>query len=96
MDTRVDFDKDIHDEQVLTCPRCGGNNLHHGDVTVFERTREDGPATVVSVGHRSNNGNPSDRRDGVVIRFTCENACDPFELTVTQHKGWTLLAWREI
>ena len=39
-------------------------------------------------------GNPSDRRHGLAVAFTCE-AC-PFqgELTVAQHKGATLVGWR--
>jgi hypothetical protein len=45
-------------------------------------------------GAQAERGNPSSRRNGVVIRFWCED-CDVIsELTLEQHKGNTLLRWR--
>jgi hypothetical protein len=43
-------------------------------------------------------GNPSGRRDGLSIKFWCEGCKgvdeDILELTISQHKGSTLLGWR--
>jgi hypothetical protein len=77
--------------------------LHHGVVTVYNR-RENADSvalTQVSSGQGTIeivpsawSGNPSARRDGVVIRFVCENCDETSELTIAQHKGQTLLGWR--
>jgi len=39
-------------------------------------------------------GNPSRRRDGLAIEFSCENCPAILELTIKQHKGETFFAWR--
>ncbi len=40
-------------------------------------------------------GNPSSRRDGLVVRFWCEGCGDdPIELCIAQHKGTTEIGWR--
>src|SRR5262245_44851146 len=60
----------------LACPRCGEQYLHHGRVTVYDRS-EDEPKltkTVVDRGvtvktiHARGSGNPSARRHGLAIR----------------------------
>ena len=100
------------DHAVLRCPRCGGANLHHGGVAIFDRVKEDDPKTIVttfcnrtiqtSVGPTKGSGNPSSRRGGLSIGFWCEH-CDggsdwrehgAIELTISQHKGETQMAWR--
>jgi uncharacterized Zn finger protein (UPF0148 family) len=95
----------------LLCPRCGGTNLHHEMVSVYSR-REDAEEVqattvfatgMVMVEHQlsKDGANPSSRRDGLVISFSCEHCSilgreeEMFELTVVQHKGTTYLAWRE-
>ena len=88
---------------MLNCPRCGAELLHHVSTTVYDR-KEDAPTvveTTVSKGHvevdpKSDGiGNPSSRRDGVVIAFTCEGCGDePIELGIAQHKGSTEIGWR--
>jgi hypothetical protein len=40
-------------------------------------------------------GNPSDRRQGLTIAFTCEQGCTA-NLTVIQHKGNTVIEWVDI
>jgi len=87
--------EDFTDE--LECPGCGGRNLHHREVHVFERredestgvrTRIYGKETCVDT---SMNGNPSSRRDGLSIFFDCET-CDALPvLNIFQHKGTTFL-----
>ena len=39
-------------------------------------------------------GNPSWRRHGLAICFECEFCGRTSELTIAQHKGQSLLAWR--
>jgi len=93
---------------VLTCPRCGEHYLHHRGVTAFDRGEDDDTVTktVVTTGTTTaqqvsseGSGNPSKRRHGLSIQFECEccggNAADDIiEMTIAQHKGCTLLAWR--
>ena len=89
---------------ILCCPHCGGNNLHHSTVEVFNRPREDDPSTAVLVkengapivGHPLSN--PSGRRNGILIEFKCENCgfdnpAKVFALGIVQHKGNTFLSW---
>ena len=89
------------DDDSLVCPGCGETTLHHEAVTVFERSHEDGESYAlvmfkgaVSPAGDETGGNPSPRRNGIVIRFWCE-CCEAIpELTLAQHKGTTLVAWR--
>lgn len=91
-------------ESNLTCPHCGNNYLHHGEVTVFFRnedeplvvvTRIEGGSASVDVVPTPASGNPSSRRDGLTVNFWCEGCGRSSELTIAQHKGISLLAWRE-
>ena len=38
-------------------------------------------------------GNPSARRHGIAIEFTCEQCGDGLRLTIAQHEGHTLIEW---
>ena len=87
------------DEHALACPGCGSTNLHHHRVDVYRRNREDDSqglramvygAGPVLVGNNMY-GNPSERRDGVRMHFTCEMCPALSELTIVQHKGTTYL-----
>jgi hypothetical protein len=91
-------------DDVLCCPHCGGDYLHHARITVFEREVEDSPRvletttdgriTECSIARAEESANPSNRRDRVAIRFWCEGCAAITELTLAQHKGQTLLDWR--
>jgi hypothetical protein len=85
---------------VLLCPGCGYNNLHHEAIEVFERSHEDasdGLHVIIEKGvvevdadlHR----NPSPRRHGLSIHFWCETCAVLPVLTIAQHKGETLVTW---
>ena len=100
----------------LVCPSCGGSNLHHEAVHVWSRHGEDATkGTYVRADGKSScvesdapmDGNPSRRRDGLTIEFSCE-ACsgapvgasrNPSDepqkhcLHIVQHKGTTYLSW---
>jgi hypothetical protein len=82
----------------LCCPNCGESNLHQERVEVFERINEDnetGVHVVVENGvasvDMSMEGNPSDRRDGVMMFFSCEHCPRRTWLSIVQHKGTTYL-----
>ena len=92
-----------HYDDGLECPRCGGQNLHHGDITVYSRyedntrttvtTVEDSGDVLVSQMQSANCGNPSLRRDGLRIAFTCELCDEVQDLCIAQHKGTTFMHW---
>lgn len=91
----------------LLCPRCGEGWLHHGKVEVYERHGEDsneGLAVTINsevVVRTSMTGNPSLRRNGLRIYFSCEiceddgdgNLAPPMVMSLVQHKGTTYLEW---
>ena len=93
----------VGDDDVLHCPHCGGSYLHHESVTVYSR-REDADQThETRVADRLTecgivpsklSANPSSRRDGVSITFSCEGCPTRLELTLAQHKGQTEIVWR--
>ena len=100
----VVFSEDWSMDQVLTCPNCGGDYLHHGTVTVFDR-QEDAEAVVTKISGKHYHtegpappdwGNPSSRRHGLAITFACETCTVSAELTIAQHKGSTQIEWRYI
>jgi hypothetical protein len=106
--TKIELSSYGNDKANLHCPRCGGNNLHQLEVTVFHREEDaesivrikvKGASTSTEVVPDSGSGNPSSRRDGLAIEFSCEHCSeddpsDIIELTVAQHKGSTELGWR--
>jgi hypothetical protein len=70
------------------CPLCGGFNLHHMDVIVYNRPEDDDVTKVTEVrpletrsllADSKSCGNPSSRRDGLRVTMwceTCESAPD--------------------
>lgn len=101
----------LGDDGELICPSCGENNLHHMYTTVYDRNEDDDmvmrtdvfPGSLTRKEVRSEkSGNPSRRRDAVVIVYSCEHCHggDPemdspsfFHLNLIQHKGTTYLEW---
>ena len=79
------------DDYTLICPSCGGNNLHHHTVEIFNRTEDAATgvhikAEVAEWNHDNDlkdtammdtnmEENPSKRRQGISIGFLCET-CD--------------------
>lgn len=89
--------------ELFNCPRCGGMYLHHGAVCVFARP-EDGDTVAVAkvtadgtsstrVVDSADSGNPSARRGGITIAFSCEECGDGLTLCIAQHKGITEIWW---
>ncbi len=86
----------------LHCPRCGGDYMHHGAVTVHERDREDsaGIRTTVRGVHVETMAIPADlipgRRNSLSIAFWCEGCPEGLgdrNLVIVQHKGQTIVSW---
>jgi len=85
----------------LICPRCGGNNLHHEIVILYAR-HEDANVVIETAVSRTfvesvetdGSDNPSRRRDGLAICFSCEECGEGLQLTIAQHKGSSEIAWR--
>jgi hypothetical protein len=88
---------------VLHCPTCNEQCLHHGNVEVFSRlpddletlvTVVDGDGARVSIVSSDKCLNPSRRRHGLRIHFICEHCHGGKVLEIAQHKGSTLVNWR--
>jgi len=86
--------------QQLDCPACGNGCLHHGEVVVYDRVEDDPVTLVTRVGMgtkteiTNGKGNPSSRRHGLTIEFSCEHCSANPVLELQQHKGSTYLSWR--
>ena len=72
----VTFDGDM-----LKCPKCSENYLHHRNTTIFERSEDDKLTTVIAQSEHeahvssfpsADTCNPSSRRNGILIEFQCE------------------------
>jgi hypothetical protein len=93
----------IDGDEVLLCPFCGSNYTHQQAVDVWVRDKEDSGAGVhckVNQGkavfsNEIGHGNPSGRRDGLSIEFSCENCYGTPILLVYQHKSQTFIEWKE-
>lgn len=81
----------------LLCPNCGFNYLHHDKVEVFECGEDANHGVHVtiadgkSVMDTSLIGNPSRRRHGLNIHLWCEGCSAKSVLSISQHKGVTLV-----
>jgi len=96
------------DENSLCCPRCGFDYLHQAAVEVWNRGEDEKieGVRITADGDivKATGRNPSPRRDGVSIAFSCEEcSCDEDgnadestvgELVIFQHKGQTYIEWR--
>jgi len=95
-------------EMVLHCPRCSNPFLHQIGIKWFFRKEDDEKVVVIGINgasshtevmNNSSSGNPSGRRQGLTIQFSCEICSedvpgDVLELAISQHKGATLFSWR--
>lgn len=88
------------DDDVLVCPSCGESYLHQTEVTTYWRD-EDANTGLRNISSAKRSlvddsmaGNPSDRRQGLTIRFDCESCDATPVLTIVQHKGNTFLRWK--
>ena len=81
----------------LKCPECGSSNLHHKEVEVFERHEDARTGLHVQVNDNkaltdgNMEANPSPRRQGILIHFSCEKCPTKPVLKIFQHKGTTYM-----
>lgn len=93
-------DNGPYSPEIIKCPDCGENYLHHVAVDFYARGEDDKTGvhtraidTGLTMVDGEMSGNPSDRRGGMVIKFECEH-CPGFKpLHIFQHKGITFVEW---
>ena len=103
MKLNIDLNCNNDEWNVLRCPVCNNEYIHHEDVEIFNRDEDSkiGQHTTITRHSASIDlnmtGNPSSRRSGLTISFTCEIAeCNGvYVLELVQHKGHTLLRFRK-
>lgn len=85
------------EEAALVCPSCGHAFLLHERIEIFDRAEDESHGIHLTVFHRratfdtSLEGNPSSRRHGLKIRFSCETCVAQPVLSISQHKGVTYM-----
>jgi len=96
----------IHQDGMLLCPVCGPGGygyIHQGVVKNYARGEDDERVVVTTIDgvqsqvgiEASTNANPSSRRQGLTIQFSCETCgATDLELAIAQHKGQTFVTWR--
>ena len=95
------------DDDRLECPHCedDGAYLHMNRViTFFDQDGEDGPKTKTEVTRTETTVTPNvsgdefkiRRRDLLVVEFNCEACGATSNLHLEQHKGQTLVEWKDI
>lgn len=89
-------------DKTLKCPHCGSDYLHQETVAVFNRPEEDSTVglamtiTGQTVQPASMQENPSPRRNGLSIDFSCETCSTDSTLNIWQHKGQTMVNWAAV
>lgn len=90
------------EDSELLCPSCSDNHLRHERVEIFERAEDESKGIHVSVEDEkaiidtSLTNNPSERRHGISIHFSCEQCSAKSILTLAQHKGNTLVDFKRM
>jgi hypothetical protein len=90
---------------IIKCPQCGEENLHHQTIKIFGRS-EDGGTAYTEISADADDPkqipwidnfpeNPSPRRDAIAIVFWCEHHDGNPTLNIWQHKGSTVSKWTE-
>jgi hypothetical protein len=78
----------------LNCPKCGFDHTHLESVEYFGRHEDAERGTHAKMDFdgcqvdECLDGNPSPRRDGLILYFSCEDGCE-FAIDIFQHKGGT-------
>ena len=83
----------------LVCPSCEGVYTHQTAVRIYARRdseRRGGERVNLYTGESEKipgEGNPSSKRQGLMIEFRCENCDLDSMLAIYQHKGNTFVGW---
>ena len=96
----------------IVCPNCGNGYLHHESVGIWDRGEDDvnGKNLLITgigdwndkpLSFRFNDEhgmtwNPSPRRGGIRIQFSCECCSAVPVLAIYQHKGCTIIEWTDL
>lgn len=89
----------VVENDVLVCPFCASEFVHHREVGVYTRREEDGPITRTNVEENGNlyvqqlgkdDKDPTERRNAIVIQFECELCEKKFQLEIRQNRGRTI------
>lgn len=87
------------DGDILCCPYCGFHCTHQVSTEIFERDEDEDWKRVLitqtAILMDNKGKNPSDRRNGLRIYFTCEGCNNQPKLVIYQHKGNTFVQWEE-
>lgn len=81
----------------LECPSCGSRYLSHKKIKIFERKEDEELGLHIEVEGMSVSadqdlfGNPSSRRNGLMIQFQCEECGGDPVMLISQHKGNTVI-----
>jgi hypothetical protein len=90
----------LDSEHVLLCPYCKGTYLRHRKVEVYERQEDAAIGNHIVVENDATTidetmiGNPSARRNGMRIYFSCEDCSKEPVLSISQHKGETFMIFK--
>lgn len=84
---------------IVLCPYCQSDYSHQGRVEVFLRKEDASYGRYANVAYdfcsdfkgELPNGNPSDRRQGVLVHVECEQCENKFRIGIAQHKGQTFI-----
>ena len=102
MGKKVQFSEKDYDSQVLKCPRCGYVYTHQEVYEIWNRKEDSDEGmhclvngTEVKIDSDASTGNPSSRRQAISISFWCESCGVRSILDIVQHKGLTLVEWRD-
>jgi hypothetical protein len=66
------------DDNILLCPSCDGDYLHHEKIEVFDHNEDSQKGLHTTIENKfpkvdnDLRGNPSSRRHGMLIHFYCE------------------------
>ena len=89
-------------DSVLLCPSCGEINLHHEKIEIFDRDEDSLKGLHTTIENKfpkidsDIRRNPSSRRHGMLIHFWCENCDSKPILSISQHKGSTIIKFEKI
>lgn len=87
-------------DEILTCPECNGDHLHHGGVIVGYSMRPKGGERLVTLVNRGGvattlNSEHNERiNDSILIEFECEKCGElSMVLKIEAHEGRTRAKW---
>ena len=90
--------------QILQCPHCEHDHIHQVETQLYCRDDSEDAVLVlvnmydgmISQAKAPPGSNPSTRRHGMRLIFSCEG-CDEYpQLVMHQHKGDTVLEWEAV